>query len=151
MRRQIALWSLFLLSICTVRIAAPSIALSFAGFDFSFALLGSIVALAVLTLTIIFERIDFRWLFAGSAAVFFAFFLLILYFPTLGGLRETYLSAMDIFVPLECGIILGFAALEEKKEALPVLTAISLLAQLLAKRFRTSPADARGIRTPRYS
>lgn len=151
MRRQIVLCSLFLLSICTVRIAAPSFALSFAGFDFAFALLGSIVALAVLSLTIIFERIDFRSLFAGAAAAFFTLFLLILYFPTLGGLRETYLSAMDIFVPFECSIILAFAALEEKKESLPVFTAISLLAQLLAKRFRTPPTGARGLQTPRYS
>ncbi|HET7320499.1 MAG TPA: hypothetical protein VFI84_02860 [Candidatus Saccharimonadales bacterium] len=151
MRRQIVLWSLFLLSICTVRIVAPGVALSFAGFDFSFAVLGSVVALTILTLTIIFERIDFRWLFAGGAAALFTLFLLILYFPTLGGLRETYVSAMDIFVPLECSIILAFAALEEKKEALPVFTALSLLAQLLAKKFRTPPTGAHGLQTPRYS
>lgn len=151
MRRHIVLWSLFLLSICTVRIVAPSLALSFAGFDFSFAILGSVVALAVLTLTNIFERIDFRWLFAGGALAFFTLFLSILYFPTLGGMRETYLSAMDIFVPLECGVILAFAALEEKKEALPVFTALSLLAHLLAQKFRTPPTPAGGLQTPRYS
>ena len=64
MRRQITLWSLFLLSICMVRIALPSIALTFAGFELIFAIIGGLIALTTIALTHFFENIDFRPLFA---------------------------------------------------------------------------------------
>jgi hypothetical protein len=151
MRRLIVLWSLFLLAVCMVRIALPSVALSFAGFDFSFAVAGSLVALALIALTNIFDNIDFRPLFVVGAFVSFCLFVLCLYFPTLGGIRATYVSAMDIFVAFEASFLFTFAALEEKREALPVFTAIALTWQLLSRKFRSAPSGTRGIQTPRYS
>jgi len=150
MRRQITLWSLFLLSICMVRIALPSIALTFAGFELIFAIIGGLIALTTIALTHFFENIDFRPLFAFGAVASFCFFVLCLYYPTLGGLRHTYLSAMDLFVVLESSLILGAAAIEEKTEALPVFTAINLTSQLLSRRLRSEPGS-RGVHRPRYS
>lgn len=56
--------------------------------------------------------------------------------PTLLGLRGTYLPIADIFLLLESGIVLQMIGLEKKKpETLSPVLAISLISQLLMRRF----------------
>lgn len=152
MRKHVWQWSILLLSICLLRILAPSLMLRFAGIDFTFAVFGSFVALLAIVLTSrSWGYIDFQPVFAIGALASLALFLICLYSPTLGSIRHTYVSLTDIFIALESSVILGFAALHPTKEdALPVLTAAALTVQLLHRRLRTA-VPARQLNHPRYS
>lgn len=139
MRKHIVQWSALLLSLSLLRIIAPPVMFSFGGMDFSFAVFGSLVGLGALIFTShAWTHIDFRPLFGLGALLSFSAFLLCLYSPTFGSLRQTYVSLLDMFILLESAIILGFASLQQKEEALSVFTAIPLALQLIARRIRSA-------------
>lgn len=147
MRRHVIEWSVLLLSLSMLRIIAPPVVFSLGGLDFSFAVFGVLAALAAIAPSLpVWNDIDFRPLQRAGALLSFGLLLLSLYSPTLGPLRATYVSILDLFVLLMSALALGAAALEEKEEALSVLTAAPLAAQLLIRKIRgarTAPADRR--------
>ena len=150
MRKLLVEWSLLVLTICLLRIVAPSLMLGFAGVDFNFAVFGSIISLLAIILTgKAWEHIDFRALFRIAALLSFSLLVVCLYSPTFGSLRQTYISILDIFIVLETTLIFSLASLQKKEEALPVFTAVALSAQLLRNRWRD--VSFRNIHRPRYS
>lgn len=138
MRKHIVQWSVLLLSIGLLRIVAPPVIFSLGGVDLSFAVFASFVGLLTLMSTShMWSHLDFRPIFRVGALVSFGAFVLCLYTPTLGSLRETYVSFLDLFIMLESALVLGYASLQEKQDALSVLTAVPLAAQLVVRRFRS--------------
>ena len=137
MRKLIVQWSLLLLSLGLLRIIAPPLLFSFAGMEFPFAIIASIVGLCAIVFTSsVWETIDFRPLFRIGAIASFIFFFICLFSPTFGSLRHTYVTMLDMFVLLESGIILGMASLQQKEDAMSVFTIIPLTIQLMIKQYR---------------
>lgn len=143
MRKHIVQWSILLLSLSLLRIIAPPIVFSFGGLDLAFAVYGVAVSvLAVLFTSDVWSNIDFRPLLRAGALFSFGFLLLCLYTPTLGNLRQTYVSFLDLFVLLESAVIFGVAAMEEREESLSVLTAIPFAIQLFIRRHRSQGSQS---------
>jgi len=137
MRRLIVQWSVLLLSLGLLRIIVPPVLFSFAGMEFPFAILASVVGLSAIVFTSdAWENIDFRPLFRILALLCFAFFALCLFSPTFGPLRHTYVTLLDMFVLIESGVVLGLASLQQREEALSVFMIVPLTIQLMIQHYR---------------
>ena len=143
MRRAVLILGTFLLSIGTLRLAAPGIFLHLMALDPIVALLGIVAGAAVILNGTSYARfIDLRFVFRVVGITLLAAVIYGVNSPTFGDMRDTYVPVGDLFVALESGIVMLLLAAEKNEEAVTPLVYLTLAATYLYRRLsaRWSPA-----------